>query len=828
MKSSKKKPQLRVCSYCKKAGHNKSTCPEFLSSQRREKPAPAAMKFFIHHVSYDSSPSAHVVDLKTNKSDPWKKIYSEAPTDSPTPLYHFYHERPVMVAEKTEPARLYQNQKPFAAADKTDFKIEPAKPKKEKMSRPRRDYFAGARRILQNTGNAATGAIARVAKPNFNRVVVGAAVLILLVAAPLQARSYVQSLKYTTAAVAGNSTEGFMALQESTASLLAADSQQAEQTLNRAVEKFDQAVSAMENNHRWLQKILTFIPYVSDEVQSRQKLVTAGASIASGNAFLLRGLNAGREQSQATLTDRIEIINRYLKAAVPDYQKALRDLTAVKPDVLPLEYQASFKDFRVLFTALVNDLNSLSQLGDTLKEIFGGTGLRRYLVVFQNEHEIRPTGGFIGSFALLDVKDGKIVKMTIPAGGSYDLQGQLTEYLEPPTPLLLANKRWEFQDANWFADFPASAEKLLWFYRKSRNLTADGVIAVNSSVLTRLLTITGPLNDSARGLTLTADNAVSAIQKIVEEGPEKKANKPKQILSDLAPQFISYLENISPSDVLPLLTNLQEALEQKEIQAYFTDAVAQNSVEQYGWSGKILPAGNSQDYLMVVNTNIQGMKSDANITQTISHQALIQPDGSVIDTVTVTRSHAGVGAEKLYAQPNIDYLRVYVPAGAKLLGASGFSWPDESKFRAPESYAKSDETLLAAEKEIGYDPISGTRITEEFGKTAFGNWLIVEPGAVGQAQFVYLLPFKTNLKTDAVEQWKKLFSASAPTADYQLIAQRQSGVDSTLESQVIFPDGWKPVWNEGNNMTLAANGAQIAGHDFTSDEIFSLITEQTN
>ena len=98
-------------------------------------------------------------------------------------------------------------------------------------------------------------------------------------------------------------------------------------------------------------------------------------------------------------------------------------------------------------------MNEIVSLSSALDSVFGDKQLKRYLIVFQNNNEIRPTGGFMGSFALVDIQKGKILNIDIPGGGTYDLKGQMKKEVEPPLPLQLSNNRWEFQDANWFPDF---------------------------------------------------------------------------------------------------------------------------------------------------------------------------------------------------------------------------------------------------------------------------------------------------------------------------------------------------------------------------------------
>ena len=817
MKKVQKKPQQRACSVCGKRGHNKSRCSEFLRqiSNQPEKTPPV---LFVVHTDSPNVQSPHLINLKTD-DNPWSRVEAEAPSTNDN-WYYYYHamrdnESPVklgeveineeaeaMPIEKFEESN-FENEyedtielPEFSPVRQTEEFVE----EKPELTEQEKNYFFWRRLTWQT------------------------ALVALLIFIPFKADSYYHKIKSTTENIASNGTAGFMALQESTSAIMRSDIDGAEASVISALNKFNAALNEMNNKHRVLQKIASALPIVSNEVLSRQNIITAGQKIATGNTFLIQGISKSQETTTSSLSERISLIVSNLGAAIPNYEEALKDLGEIDPGVLPLEYQAPFNDFKLLFTAFLDDMKNLSDLGSSVSEIFGGEGLRRYLLVFQNPHEIRPTGGFLGSFALIDVKDGKIVNIDVPAGGSYDLQGQLNEYVEPPTPLLLSNKRWEFQDANWFPDFPASAEKMMWFYRHSRDITVDGVIAINSSVLERLLSIFGPISDEKRNLTITSENAIAQIQKIVEEGPEKKANKPKQILSDLAPQFINYFFNLKNEQIAPLLISLSEALEQKEIQAYFTDSETEETIKSFGWGGQIIQTKNNQDYLFVVNTNIQGQKSDANIKQTISHQMVVAEDGTVTDSVIITRTHTGTPGEKLYGQPNIDYIRVYVPLNSQLTSAGGFIWPDEKSFRAPDLWTRKDSTLDNLEKEVGIDENTGTRITNEFGKTAFGNWIILEPGETKQIHFTYRLPYKImplqEIKTGVMD---KLMKDTTQMSQYQLVVQRQSGQEGQFESQLIYPNYWHPSWTDGANMTLAMNGVSIGPMPLETDSVWSLM-----
>lgn len=783
-----KKTQLRRCALCQKVGHNKSTCAEAMRPVNTNETARQPLKFFVHHVNLTSHQSPHLINLKEHKNNQYEDIQAVAPKENKD--FYFYHDAPA-------PSFLPQTKK-----EKTEPRPKIKRARFSKLARLKNHF-------------------------TLPRMAAGAAVILFLLFVPARARTYYFDLKSTANKVADNSTAGFSSLRDSTSALMSGNLEGAQESLTNALQNFDQAVTVLNSKHRLLQTIISAVPIVNSEIQSRQKLISAGQEISLGNTYLLKGLSEIRVGS-STITKNLKLLGNHLTFSLPHYQTALADLQKVDSDVLPFDYQSTFKEFRILYSAYVGDLENIAKLNSAVQEIFGGQGLRRYLLIFQNPAELRPTGGFMGSFALLDVKDGNIVNIDIPAGGSYDLQGQLTEYVAPPAPLLLSNKRWEFQDANWFPNFPASANKILWFYRHSRNLTADGVIAINAGVINRLLSIIGPIAETNHNVVLDKENALATIQNVVEYGSEKKDNKPKQILSDLAPLFISNFKKMPARAILPMLTNLEEALREKEIQAYFTDDNTENTIKEFGWGGEVLNTTPDQDYLFVVNTNIQGQKSDAKIKQTISHQAVVQPDGAILDSVVISREHTGQAEEKLYGQTNIDYLRIYVPAGSELVRASGFTWPDEQKFRAPESWYKKDALLTDLEKETGVDSKSGTRVTSEFGKTAFANWIITEPGQTTQVQFVYKLPFKAWEQTNesGLNNWAKIFQSANANSKYQLVAQKQSGITSGFESQIIYPEGWSPVWQSGSGITLAANGAAINSAELANDKIWSLVMKK--
>ncbi|MFZ2190193.1 MAG: DUF4012 domain-containing protein [Candidatus Magasanikiibacteriota bacterium] len=877
----KRNVQLRSCSLCGRTGHNRARCKNNIAETKIEKKAKPTQKnklstkkklvkkiaedFFVSQkiglgkpilvrseINTKSSP--HIINLKRKEETVWDKVgvYQEKGLIQKQNVVVDFGQ----MVKKANAVGLGMRSRGLEARNikihKSDSVLNNNYKKnkqkininsvfanlsvragavmdKQKLNR----NFTKIKNIILSTWNS-TFYILHSTFRNFNykKLAYASLVLLILISLPFPAFSYYNSVQNTSARIVEASTNAFLSLQSSTVAAMNYNIPQAQFDLNEALISFGEANTIVDKEHQVLQYVAGLLPVVGTQVTSRQHLLVAGHHLALGNTYLVKGLKEVEDNNSFSTTDKIKIIANHLSSAIPQYEEALADLSAVDSSAVPVEYQESFNDFKVLFTALVDDMNDIVDLSDSLDLIFGSDQLKRYLLVFQNNSELRPTGGFMGSFAIMDVQKGKITNLDIPGGGTYDLQGQLNEYLKPPLPLQLSNDRWEFQDANWFPDFPASAKKIAWFYEHGRGTTVDGVIALNASVLERLLSVLGPVTNSENNLTLASDNVLPQLQYKVEVDYDKEENKPKEILSDLASQFLNSMTQLDAMSAIRLLSELNEALTQKEIQVYFNDSMLESKMKSFGWAGEIINNTNDQDYLYVVNTNIHGQKSDAKIKQTIEHQAVIDDSGSILDTVVITREHTGTPGEMFFGVNNVDYIRVYVPAEAELVEAGGFVYPPEEAFYVPEDWYKIDSDLETNEKEINIDKKTGTRITSEFGKTAFGNWTMTAPGQISKVYFTYKLPFKVitenNKEETTFEKWKKTFVGEATEVSrYSLFVQKQSGIDSDFNSRVIYPANWTPIWQENENLQMAVNGAEFSTR-LKTDDFFGLIMEKNN
>lgn len=808
----------RQCSCCHRPGHTKNKCPKLKAGDKKN----TSGKMVLVNVAKAGIKSPYLVDLSGKIERPeWHgvSVFQEKQSVKESRAVINWAE---MVREANESGEVYKVNKVYKVRKAGNY-----------LATFYNFIFRFFSSIVKSVGNSFTllrQSISHLSNAffqsfNLRRMAYASVAMFLLIAVPFPVIGYYQKLKSDGAQVVGESTNAFLALQSSTIAALQADLGQAQSDLNSALQSFTSAQNILEKEHGALVYVAGLLPVIGSEVKSREHLLVAGHHLALGNTYLIKGVS--ETTANLPLLSRFDTLANHLRSAIPQYKEALTELAGVDVKSLPVEYQQSFGDFKLLFAAFIDDMNDLQELSRSLNYIFGGDQPRRYLLVFQNNAEIRPTGGFLGSFGILDVQKGKIVNLDIPGGGTYDLQGQLDVFVAPPLPLQIVNKRWEFQDANWFPDFSVSGQKMEWFYQHGRGATVDGVIALNATVLERLLRVLGPVQSEKFDLEVVGNNALSAIQKQVEVDYNKEENKPKEIIADLAGSLLARANELNIASAVKILTELQESFNQKEIQVYFKDSTAQERFQEFGWTGELVETGSNQDYLMVVNANLGGNKSDARIEEIIDHQAVVQTDGSVIDTVMIKRNNLGRAEEMFYGGNNVDYVRVYVPAGAELLEAGGFNYPPEEVFNVPEEWYKTDADLLKNEKEVAIHAQTGTRITNEFGKTVFGNWCITAPGEMSVIYFTYRLPFKI-IQEDLSVVNKSFWTAGInqrQASRYSLFWQKQSGTDSEVSSRVIYPTGWTPAYGTGEDMTLAINGAEFGG-DLKTDKVIGIVMER--
>ena len=413
---------------------------------------------------------------------------------------------------------------------------------------------------------------------------------------------------------------------------------------------------------------------------------------------------------------------------------------------------------------------------------------QHFLVLFQNQSEIRPGGGFVGSFADVTFERGSVIAMTVR--DIYDPDGQLEARVKPPEPLQQLTARWGSRDANWFFDFPTSARKIISFLERSktfseRGIRFDGAVAVNLSTIAHILKVTGPLEVAEYDLTLTGENVLDEIQREVRAGNDRNRGEPKRILMKAAPLLLERLASLDTEETAALFRALKEEADQKNLSIYWTDSVLQNFMRAAGVAGDELNLAETApvDYLAVVEANVGGAKTDAVIERNLTLHSSVDENGNVRHALTYRRNHRGdARSEPWYNAPSTTYLQLLVPWGSRITRTEG---GEERRMVPLVDYRR---------YEVDQDLYTLEHADAVFGKTIFRQWLTLSPGETQQFKADYFVPNVVR---------------AADGGRYTLVYEKQSGIDAPLAITVEAPPGY--IWEESNSAVFIREEPKPAG-----------------
>lgn len=316
----------------------------------------------------------------------------------------------------------------------------------------------------------------------------------------------------------------------------------------------------------------------------------------------------------------------------------------------------------------LDDIPSFQSIVRHLPQLVGANTKATYLVLFQNNMELRPTGGFIGSFALLTFDQGKLVSREIH--DIYDADGMISGYVEPPEPIrkYLGEASWHMRDANWDPDFPTSARRVSWFLEKAMDRKVDGVVAIDLSVLQSLLKVTGPLTIEGYNDTLTNENMYELIQKRVEDNFFPGTIQKKTYLAQTLEQVLGKLGDLDTSKQILLVREFGKLLEEGGIQLWFENDAVSQSIKDLQWDGRVRTdsCGDTCEILIqsINEANVGVNKANIAVSRSIISE-YSYTNGTLKGEVFLTLTHKG-GYTNNGNESYKAYVRLLTPVGAKV------------------------------------------------------------------------------------------------------------------------------------------------------------------
>lgn len=412
-------------------------------------------------------------------------------------------------------------------------------------------------------------------------------------------------------------------------------------------------------------------------------------------------------------------------------QLSLDNLNKIHRIGIMLPYNKKIDDIKDQIATAKTTLDNLVPLIQLLPALSGYPQESNFLVVLQNNDELRPTGGFIGTYGLMTIKDAKPAKIITEDVYHLDMPciGKLT--VEPPYPIkkYMNVNYWWLRDANWSPDFPTSARQIQSMFLAENSCTGKNaavptaVIAINPDLISDLLKLAGPI--IVEGQTYDSSNFQPLLQYNVEMAYKEKDISSwdrKNIINSVVDELENRLTHLSSDKWPEIIRLIQDNIAKRNLQIYFGDQQWQGIANDLQITGEVKDTGS--DYLMVVDANLAAFKSDAVMEKRLSYSISDKNDKTLTAKLSLDYKHKG-GFDWRTTRYR-SYTRIYVPLGSRLISPGDLT-----------DFSEVDDKSL--------------------NKTVFGFFWSIEPGQEKTISLNYSLP--SNIKAQ----------------NYSLYLQKQSG-----------------------------------------------------
>lgn len=349
------------------------------------------------------------------------------------------------------------------------------------------------------------------------------------------------------------------------------------------------------------------------------QLALAGGDLSDLDGQILTPPPNGQE-GRTLLTMLIQVQSK-IDTVRAELTAALTAADRVDRTVLPRSQLATFERAKGTIAVAIEDIDQFKALVPILTEVLGGNGARTYLVEQVNPAELRPGGGFLGTYSIMRADHGNL--SLIESGNAADVAlprpsvGQ-PGYVTPPAPFehFIPGTSWTFIDSNFFADFPSNAAAGINFAQSRLGLHIDAVISIDYFTVSSLLSVTGDIAVPGYHLTLTASNFIPTVVQydIAASTDPAAAAEHKAILSAAAGPLLQRLVSLPSTQWPALIGTLNALAAERHLQVFFNNGEVENSMNQYGWSG-IPKVGDRADYMMEVEANLGGTKANYYVTR---------------------------------------------------------------------------------------------------------------------------------------------------------------------------------------------------------------------
>ncbi len=404
-------------------------------------------------------------------------------------------------------------------------------------------------------------------------------------------------------------------------------------------------------------------------------------------AYKTTGLSAPSSPSSPTWLDVVNQQMPQIVAVKNQIDQAIQLRSKIDVSVLPASTSSHLDQLDKLVAS--HDLNKLvdTQL-PALISAFGGDEPARYLVLIQNPSELRPSGGFPGTIAIVTFERGQLRNYEFY--DVYDLNLAYTSNPHDPVTQPWALSKYapspelSILDASWWSDFPASAQTIMQMYQATGWPSIKGVVALDPAAVGAMLRLSGPMTIDVDGemRTITADNVHDEIERqrrLARDG-QKSQDVHKQVVAIIGKNLIEELKSGDRSMTLKMVTAIEQTATDRDLQVYSADPTVQALIKKRQWAGRLVPDA-AEPTIAVTFANVAFGKSSELMYPSYTLTFGPSTDGEREAHLAIMMQHTGsLDDDPFYSGFQRWWVDVTLPAGSQRTGSS---FPDVSNPEEP-------------------------------------------------------------------------------------------------------------------------------------------------
>lgn len=420
--------------------------------------------------------------------------------------------------------------------------------------------------------------------------------------------------------------------------LVSGDSTAAQKT---ADDLQDHAASARSLTGDPVWSAFQVLPFVGSNLRAVREVAVVVDDVATGAVKPVAGV-IGDVNVKAFAPKGGKVDLAPLVKAQPAVQRATTTLAKADRDATAIDTSDTLSPVTGAVNQLRNAVASVAAQADVANRavqlapaMLGHDGDRRYLLLFQNNAELRAGGGIPGAVALLDVEDGAIHLSNQASGASFGHSEQPVLPLSTDTQGLYGAITGEYmQDVTLTPRFDVSAKLAREMWKRRFGQQVDGVLAMDPVTLAYILKATGPVQLPS-GDTLTSDNAV----KLLLSDVYAKYPDPQVQDAFFASAASAVFDKVSSGDFDPkaFITALTDGVQENRLRLWSAAKSEQDQLAGTAVTGPLPTSSASERQFGIYLNDATGAKMDFWLQKTVAvGSAVCRADGRPTSVVQVT------------------------------------------------------------------------------------------------------------------------------------------------------------------------------------------------